>query len=944
MRGENTNLTHLKNELEEKLREATEKAANVEIGRNTSTFLERIEELEEENAELNSQLKQIQSEINATNNTKIETKISELTSIIEELNAEKESMVSNLERATSNKEKFQAECKRLESELSASSRALDSQQEDIRSEFNDQLESLKKQNRDLSASAQEVDSLKARLKTVENELKEAQSSSMSDTAILDKLNEELSQLRNENSETEREINLLKSTLDDVNNEKESLEVRVADIQKTVSSKQDKIDQLLNDSSNNDNRLHELEDEIKQVLSDKDRIMEKLNEAKQETDAQTLEVSNLIKKNEDLSEKLEDALSQNKFAQNAPSSETVEEIKELEQRVKDLNGDLQSASTQIDSLTRQKEILESDVVALKNNQDSRIKEVIETKDARIETLTNELEQLRNQANNNGDQPESAPAPTPDQPGNAPPPMTGGPPPPMTGGPPPPMAGGPPPPPGMGGPPPPPGMGGPPPPPGMGGPPMPPGMGGPPGPPGMRRRKVWSGPKPNASMKTFNWSKMPASKVGKTIFVDLFDEASKLELPTEELESLFCKKVVEKKVVEEKPKGPVKVSLVDPKRNQNTGIYLQTFKKTNQEIFDAIMILDKEVLHGETIILLLDNIPTSEEIATITGWCEVPDNDPEMLGKVDQFFLCMADIPKLSVRLETFNFTESFAEKLEEINASLLKVQRATQELFDVKDAIIRILETTLAVGNFLNSGTSRGNAQGFPLRSLHKLADTKTVDNQNTILGWMVDYLENDGKVTGWTEHLQSIKFASKVSFTGVMDEINELRRGIKNAETEVPTVPKADYKFDVYDRVLPAALEECKKEFEILDEKQERIQAEFKELIAPYGEDPNKTKPEEFFSIFDTFVDLWEKAKQTNELVRIKEEKRKEKEEKEKERNARKEERERERKKPGKKKKKTNVDTALDQASSQMKRRRLRRQETLRDKKSEVESQKNSIH
>lgn len=54
-----------------------------------------------------------------------------------------------------------------------------------------------------------------------------------------------------------------------------------------------------------------------------------------------------------------------------------------------------------------------------------------------------------------------------------------------------------------------------------------------------------PTPSVPMKGFNWSKLPNNKVTNTIFMDAIKEKD-LDLDFKEIETLFCKKIIEKKI--------------------------------------------------------------------------------------------------------------------------------------------------------------------------------------------------------------------------------------------------------------------------------------------------------------------------------------------------------------------------------------------------------------
>lgn len=115
------------------------------------------------------------------------------------------------------------------------------------------------------------------------------------------------------------------------------------------------------------------------------------------------------------------------------------------------------------------------------------------------------------------------------------------------------------------------------------------------------------------------------------------------------------------------------------------------------------------------------------------------------------------------------------------------------------------EVVLAVGNFLNSGTNNGNANGFSIRTLTKLDSLKGVDKSTTLLTYIVKFVEKKfpGTAAKWTEDLSPIEYATKIDFEGVLTDLSELKRGLVSAEQRIPTVPKADEKWDVFYKLMP---------------------------------------------------------------------------------------------------------------------------------------------
>ena len=94
---------------------------------------------------------------------------------------------------------------------------------------------------------------------------------------------------------------------------------------------------------------------------------------------------------------------------------------------------------------------------------------------------------------------------------------------------------------------------------------------------------------------------------------------------------------------------------------------------------------------------------------------------------------------------------------------------------------------LAVGNFLNSGTNNGNANGFNIRTLTKLDSLKGVDKSTSLLSYIVKFVEKkySESAAKWSQDLAPIEYATKIDFEGVLTDLGELKRGLAAAEQKV---------------------------------------------------------------------------------------------------------------------------------------------------------------
>uniref|UniRef100_A0A668AY23 Dishevelled associated activator of morphogenesis 1b n=1 Tax=Myripristis murdjan TaxID=586833 RepID=A0A668AY23_9TELE len=445
----------------------------------------------------------------------------------------------------------------------------------------------------------------------------------------------------------------------------------------------------------------------------------------------------------------------------------------------------------------------------------------------------------------------------------------PPPPMFAGMPPP----PPPPPGGMMPPP------PPPPPPPGGPPPPPGrppIGGIPPPPGaplgpsLKKKSI---PQPSNPLKSFNWAKLAEVRaVSGTVWMDVDDGKVFKILDLEDIEKTFSayQRHLELKEAEDDSLSSKKVkelSVIDGRRAQNCNILLSRLKLSNEEMKRAILTMDEqEDLPKDMLEQMLKFVPEKSDVDLL----EEHKHELDRMAKPDRFLYEMSRINHYQQRLQSLYFKKKFAERIAEIKPKVEALSKASKEILHSRN-LKQLLEVVLAFGNYMNKG-QRGNAYGFKVSSLNKIADTKSsIDKNITLLHYLITILEKKyPKVLMFQEDLQNVSEAAKVNMTELEKDINNLRSGLKSVENELEYQKKRPQEVgDKFVSVVSQFITVASFSFSDVEDSL----TEAKELH--FGEDASKMQPDEFFGIFDQFLQSFAEAQQENENMR----KRKEEEE-----------------------------------------------------------------
>ncbi|VTJ60799.1 Hypothetical predicted protein [Marmota monax] len=329
---------------------------------------------------------------------------------------------------------------------------------------------------------------------------------------------------------------------------------------------------------------------------------------------------------------------------------------------------------------------------------------------------------------------------------------------------------------------------------GGPPPPPGpppLGGvlpPPGAPMGLALKKKNIPQPTNALKSFNWLKLPENKLEGTVWTEIDDTKVFKILDLEDLERTFSayqRQQKETDATDDTLSSKMKVkelSVIDGRRAQNCNILLSRLKLSNDEIKRAILTMDEqEDLPKDMLEQLLKFVPEKSDIDLL----EEHKHELDRMAKADRFLFEMSRINHYQQRLQSLYFKKKFAERVAEVKPKVEAIRSGSEEVFR-SGALKQLLEVVLAFGNYMNKG-QRGNAYGFKISSLNKIADTKSsIDKNITLLHYLITIVENKyPKVLNLNEELRDIPQAAKVNMTELDKEISTLRSGLKAVETEL---------------------------------------------------------------------------------------------------------------------------------------------------------------
>ncbi|XP_052010681.1 protein diaphanous homolog 2 isoform X2 [Xyrauchen texanus] len=469
------------------------------------------------------------------------------------------------------------------------------------------------------------------------------------------------------------------------------------------------------------------------------------------------------------------------------------------------------------------------------------------------------------------------PSPPPPGAPPPPPPPPPPPFANGGIPPPTPQpacvGPPP------PPPPPGCGPPPPPPPPGGgPPPPPGMAPPPTvvqlPYGLVPKKIY---KPETVMKRVNWSKIVPQEMAENCFwLKVKEERFENTDMFGQLSLSFSSKSRVKKEVDETDdrmtqfkKKAKELRILDAKTAQNLSIFLGSFRLPYEEIRNIVLEVDEERLSEALIQNLIKNLPEQKELSNLAEL----KNEYEELCESEQFGIVMSSVKMLRPRLNGILFKLTFEEQVNNIRPDIMNVTFACEEV-KKSEGFCMLLELVLLIGNYMNAGSRNAQTFGFNVSFLCKLRDTKSTDQNMTLLHFLAEKCEEKyPEILKFPDELQHVESASKVTAQILKASLDTMERHIQRLENDIQNFPKTDDKQDKFVDKMSGFSKHSREQYEKLSTMHKNMQKLYESLGSYFAFDPHTVSIEDFFGDLANFRSLFMDAVRENHKKREMEEK-----------------------------------------------------------------------
>ncbi|XP_009693883.1 PREDICTED: FH2 domain-containing protein 1, partial [Cariama cristata] len=370
-----------------------------------------------------------------------------------------------------------------------------------------------------------------------------------------------------------------------------------------------------------------------------------------------------------------------------------------------------------------------------------------------------------------------------------------------------------------------------------------------------------------MRSFFWKTIPEEQVRGKTNIWTIAARPQYQIDTKTIEELFGQQE------ETKPQDlrsrslkssfketKEEVSILDAKRSMNIGIFLKQFKKSAESIIEDIYNGRSEPYGSELLHEFLKLLPEAEEVKKLKAF----DGDVSKLSQADSFMYLLIQVPNYALRIEAMVLEREFAPSCASLQDDMKIIRRAIKELMTCEE-LHSILHLVLQAGNIMNAGGYAGNAVGFKLSSLLKLADTKANKPGMSLLHFVaLEAQKKDAALLSFSEKIRGVHDAARLSIDNVEAELHSLSFKARSVKESIRRDPKLFHQMESF---LQFAVRHLKE----LEHQKRELQKEGNALIDFFCEDKETMKLDECFQIFRDFCVRFNKAVKENREREIQE-------------------------------------------------------------------------
>jgi hypothetical protein len=333
---------------------------------------------------------------------------------------------------------------------------------------------------------------------------------------------------------------------------------------------------------------------------------------------------------------------------------------------------------------------------------------------------------------------------------------------------------------------------------------------------------------------------------------------------------------------------KIQVLESQRRQEVDLMLARIPGRAEgmhQACDAVSCMDLEFLDRDKVDLLLLNTSPPEERVLLRKAEKESLAETRTWGTAEQFLLLAMKVPGFNLKLDIMNFEYNFHERLNPISEAAAGLMAGCEAVLS-SAGVQHILGLILHIGNHLNRGTDRGEADGFSLEVLAQMRSLKLCkgsDEGTTMVDYLVKQMEHRfpdelEDMFRPSAEVEQIKVASRVKLRELVEDLNtvQAKLGMLRRKIHDEIKPQAD---DVVDQKLiqhSEILAMCQAEVDAVRQRLREVERRYDTLCAWFHMDSASIKKttDQFFGIWTKFMADVQQAR----MLRVKAEQQKRRE------------------------------------------------------------------
>ncbi|KAI4897500.1 hypothetical protein NFI96_032210 [Prochilodus magdalenae] len=306
-------------------------------------------------------------------------------------------------------------------------------------------------------------------------------------------------------------------------------------------------------------------------------------------------------------------------------------------------------------------------------------------------------------------------------------------------------------------------------------------------------------------------------------------------------------------------PERISILEGNRSLKVGIFLHHLKSSLGEIINDIREGRGQRYGSEKLRDLYRLLPECEEASIREQRLRSFRGERRQLEEADLFMIQLVEIPSFRLRLEAMILQEEFDLAVTSVSTSARCLATAATELMSCVE-LHSILRLVLKAGNYMNAGGFAGNAAGFRISSLLKLADTKANRPGMNLLHFVaMEAVKRDPSILSYHLKLHHLGPAARLSVEAVQEEFAELQCRVTALLEGLGTAPDLQSQLTPFLQAAELKLSELQADVGSMYEAQRSLLEFFCE------DDDGSLKLEEACATFHNFQQRFLRAAQENE-------------------------------------------------------------------------------